>query len=200
MRKLNLFTTFFNHPDPNRAHELHYCKTKNNGNYRISNVIDVKKGGRPTFNDFFKATQAKQYAHDINIIANSDIVFDETLDLVRDYEWDTNICMALARWDMNFKSGDLRLFDRPDSQDTWIFLGGVPVLRDADFTQGLAGCDNKIAWILEQADYRVINPSKDIRTIHIHKSEQRDYIDPNTGVIERIPPPYKLIHPHKLNE
>lgn len=54
-------------------------------------------------------------------------------------------------------------------------------------------CDNAIANRLENAGYNVLNPSKDIRTFHLHNSGIRNYTSK-----DRVPPPYKLIHPHNL--
>jgi hypothetical protein len=87
------------------------------------------------------------------------------------------------------------LFDRADSQDTWIFKGGVNQVSGADFTMGIAGCDNAIAHLLEQHGYNVINPSRTIKTYHLHLTNIRNYTDISGNAIQRIQPPYKLINP-----
>lgn len=75
---------------------------------------------------------SKEYPNDINIFANSDIYFDETILHAR--YMDKNTCWALSRWDdLNDKCV---LFDRKDSQDAWVFVGEVKKLNYADFTFG----------------------------------------------------------------
>ena len=52
-------------------------------------------------------------------------------------------CLALTRWDIINKVDYIKnsnLFDRPDTQDTWIFKGAVPQINGATFTLGTAGC------------------------------------------------------------
>jgi len=111
--------------------------------------------------------------------------------------------LSLTRWDVkadnvfntNNHVDSSVLFDTPDSQDTWIFMGGVPQISGADFTLGKAGCDNSIAYMLEQSGYNVLNPSRTIKTYHLHLTNIRNYTDVVGHAIERIQPPYKLLYP-----
>ena len=118
--------------------------------------------------------------------------------IISDYLINNKTCLALTRWDISdkddYKNGAV-FFDRPDSQDTWIFRGGIPQMAGAEFGLGLCGCDNSIAYMIEQCGYNVINPSRTIKTYHLHLTNVRNYIDVVGQVIERIPPPYKLLHP-----
>jgi hypothetical protein len=57
-----------------------------------------------------------------------------------------------------------------------------------NFTLGMRGCDNRIAAEFEIAGYRVSNPSKSIRSYHVHNSGIRNYT--TTDV---IPKPYLTI-------
>lgn len=152
---------------------------------------------RPTYNDYFLITRNDSAQDDLNIISNTDIFFDETLKKVKDFHWKNKYCLALSRWDtIDFTEKGARLFNRADSQDVWIIKGSIPHIQDADFTLGVAGCDNKIAWLLNNSGYEVINPSKEIKTYHLHLSDIRNYIVNN--YIERIPPPYLQVHPSML--
>jgi len=49
------------------------------------------------------------------------------------------------------------------------------MVEGANFTQGVPGCDNKIAYLLQEAGYVVTNPSTTIKTYHLHLSGIRHY-------------------------
>jgi hypothetical protein len=57
---------------------------------------------------------------------------------------------------------------------------------------GIAGCDNRLAYELQEAGFQVYNPSKTIQTFHLHDIPIRTFVE---NVIERIPPPYLLLPP-----
>jgi hypothetical protein len=125
----------------------------------------------------------------INILANSDIYFDETLSLAQDIKEGEVYC--LSRWDKT--DSGIKHLNAWDTQDAWIFRGKMNV--DANFDLGTPGCDNRIAYVLQKAGYKVLNPSCSIRAIHVHQSNHRTYTD-----AQRLPPPYLLLNPHKINE
>jgi hypothetical protein len=185
----------------------HLLEFTNNDNGKIIPIITEK---RPTFNDYFAITKKLFNSDDnINIISNLDVIIPheslsqiENADIhkvVLNYFPNISTCLALSRWDVANKSEDFKngavLFDRADSQDTWIFKGGVNQVLGADFTMGIAGCDNSIAHLLEQHGYNVINPSRTIKTYHLHLTNIRNYTDISGHAIQRIQPPYKLINP-----
>jgi hypothetical protein len=129
---------------------------------------------------------------EISIIANADIYFDEeSIRLIKRYIR-PNVCFAISRWDVS-KDGQVRLFNRHDSQDVWVFQGNVPQMEGADFTLGHWGCDNRIAHIIQANGYELINPAHTIKAYHVHHSGVR------TASIEtKVPPPYKLVKLIKL--
>jgi hypothetical protein len=102
-----------------------------------------------------------------------------------------NACLALSRWDVG-EDGKAVLFERGDSQDTWVFRGHV---REAngDFPLGAWDCDNKIAWELERAGFEVRNPALSLRTYHIHHCGYRSYEEdpPDFGIC----PPFRYVTP-----
>ena len=225
--KINLFTTLYIDKNKLRQNELETCVFENILNDLIDRVfvlienpsifygyksntlksiqnkleeqnpkaiaIFVKK--RPSFKDYFEKTQG--YKNDINIISNSDIVFNkESLKRLKKWNWG-NYCLALSRYDIkrvdNLYCGEL--FDRADSQDTWIKKGAFPNIPKATFTMGIAGCDNVIAHLLSN-HLTIINPSLEIKTYHLHLTNVRNYIENGKlDEIKRLPPPYKLIKP-----
>jgi hypothetical protein len=158
-------------------------------------IIPVITEKRPTYNDYFAITKNLfNGENNINIISNLDIIIpSETLKLIGNYI-NNKTCLALSRWDIqNLEKNISTHFDRDDSQDTWIFLGSVNNINLADFTLGKAGCDNKIAYLLGENGYYVINPSKTLKTHHLHLTNVRNYLNVVGEATERIPPPYKLI-------
>ena len=52
---------------------------------------------------------------------------------------------ALSRYD--WLQGAWHLFNRPDSQDAWIFHTPVKI-TNANFNLGVGGCDNKVAYLI----------------------------------------------------
>lgn len=186
LKKINLFVQVYDCGNEERQKELDYCLAENK-NLNINsvpyfNVIEIKE--RLTFNDLFKLTE--NYPNDINIIANSDIYFDETILEARFLK--PNECYALSRWD--YVNGGAILFNRKDSQDVWIFNGSVT--KDiGHYNLGVPGCDNKIAYELMTNGYSVSNPSKTIHSIHLHNTNYRTY-NPKDRLFE----PFHFIFPH----
>ncbi len=187
LKKINLFVQVYQSNNEARQKELDAClrinKELNVNGVPYFNIIEIKE--RLKFNEIFELI--KQYPNDINIIANSDIYFNETILSCR--FMNKNDCYALSRWD--YRNGLAKLFYRKDSQDVWIFNGAVNC-NGGDYHLGIPGCDNKIAYELMSNGYLVLNPSKSIHAIHLHNTEFRTY----NNQTERIPEPYHFIFPH----
>lgn len=206
---MNLFVNYYQAKDEERQKEIDFCFDKNFNNPLIDRVIIfhsknsyLTKGvvnkqewidieiDRPTYQDFFNTT--KDYPNDINIICNSDIFFDETLEHANRIK--DNEVFCLTRWEWN--DGNIIDFNRMHgapprySQDCWVFKGACR-LNDCDkvwainqetgqpseipFTLGVPGNDNFIAYKFKSVGYNVRNPSLTIKPIHVHKERQRDY-------------------------
>ena len=196
----NLFVSYFRTGDQQRDNELSECLQRNVSNPLIDKVFMIIEGDvdgkphslnekvkwlyvrvRPTYNVLFDLVRQNSDANDINIIANSDIYFDETLAAVDQIQ--PNDIFALCRWEC--ATG--QFLNRRDSQDVWI-MRGHPRNVIADFTMGIPGCDNAIADRFAKVGYSVISPSKTIKTWHLHSSDQRTY-----SVNIRVPQPYKFM-------
>ena len=176
-----------------RATELYKCFLFNK-ELTFLTIHDIQP--RPTYNDYFKVICHKigkgYFSNDdIFLIANSDIYFDETLLLANQIKHGE--VYALTRYDI--KRGQARFFDRPDSQDVWIFRGGINPIEGADFHLGVGGCDNRIAYLLNKAGYKVTNPSLSIKTYHLHESGIRTFDYKKHKV---VPPPYLTLKPISL--
>lgn len=213
-----LFINYYTDKNPSRQAELNYCVLENIKSFDhvlvIANKRDfeaIKKltGGdklispwitdrRPTYSDYFQLT--RRYKTSLNVIANLDIVIPkETLDKASAIlENNKNTCLALTRWDMT-EGLSVEFYDRTDSQDSWFFCGEVKEMPAITFGLGVAGCDNSIAYKLEQAGYNVINPSLSLKTYHNHITGIRNYLDDKGHTSYTVPPPYKTLVPTTIN-
>ena len=206
---MNLFINWFEHPDPARQEEFRFCYDKNFSSGLFENIINLQSPeNQPTYSRFFEAMA--EYPDDVNVLANLDIYFDRTLELANKIT--TRQAYCLTRWEYVTRRHHNALF-YPDegewkiipfesrnyqavpywSQDAWIVRGG-PDIKNANFSMGQPGCDNRVAWCLYAAGYQVRNPCMSIRAIHVHASDYRDDAR-NKYSVER---PYKKVYPERL--
>lgn len=179
---------------------------------RVSELVEVWKrsdglfthathpGGRPTFSDLLTLCRPGM----VNVIANADIFFDAKgvaqithfyAALTEEHRYKT--ALALSRWDMR-PDGTSVLYDHPDSQDVWVVYG-LPNPINIPWPLGVPGIDNRVAWELINAGFKVLNPSKTIRTYHLHEVRWRSYEQvASPRLIERVPPPYSYAKPVTL--
>lgn len=203
---IRLFKNYYIDPDPSRDEELVEVRRRDQHNPLIGDIAVVE--GRPTFADIFRRVNEADdrtvmgAAFDVNIVANSDIYFDDSLsgpglDLMQPTD-----AYALTRWEEMPEGITLKCDDkgvpRIDSQDAWVFRGPIrqEAIDKSDFLPGVRGCDNRLCAVLAEAGYNVSNPSKSIRAIHLHRTEVRHY----TRSSPFVPKPYLLIPPHELGE
>ena len=197
---MNLFVNYFKHPNKDRAAEIDSALTANLNNPIIENVIVLGKDDpvehkkirriqtedRPTYQDFFDLTREYE---GVNIVANSDISFDESLSKANPTD---RVCYAITRTEM-YRGGLCRFEFRNRNckpqfaQDVWMFRGGCKVndarrvmsmkssggYEEIDFCMGIPGCDNVIAHKLKRAYAAVLNPRDHIRCIHHHQQDLR---------------------------
>ena len=142
---------------------------------------------------------------EIVIIANADIAFDSSIEIVKRENLKGKV-FSLLRYEI-LPNKQLELFgtDRSHplyhpsilhggSQDSWIFETPLPEITEStDFCMGVNLCDSKINWVFSQAGLKVSNPCLSIRTIHYHKSTTR-----NRSSYE-LPPPYVTPSPYSLS-
>lgn len=165
---MNLFINTYTDKNPERDKELQLCLDWNKMNNPSANVYELV--GRPTFKEVFNVINSVTDRDSINIIVNSDIYLPENF--VCNPE--PGECYALSRWDIQ-PDGSAVHYNNSGSQDTWIFRGAIRMVEGANFTQGVPGCDNKIAYLLTEAGYKVTNPSTTIKTYHLHLVDSRKY-------------------------
>lgn len=211
--KTTLVTTYYQSKNKLRKFEMVQCLIENCHNKLIDEiivlvdehikVIPIRSSkvrfinvlGRPTYQTLFSI--ANQFGGQYKIIANGDIFFKEQDIKNIHSNLKKHESYALSRWDIS--SGGARHWNHWDSQDAWIFNGEIRK-GNYEYEMGVAGCDNKIAYAIECAGYKVSNPSKTIRSYHLHKTGSRTYMNENGEVLFRLPPPYTLITPTFIGE
>ena len=193
--KAILATQIYDLKNQSRFKEILDCLYRNSGLTAINNIIlfinpkqlydYVPKNDRIiylypekhiTFKECFNQLEiAKKRLYPkedcLLITANSDIFFTNADISIAMSNITEHQAYALSRWDIKHDGKHL-LYDRRDSQDTWMFKNMIK-LGQYDIELGRPGCDNRILYELEKAGYEVINPSKTIKTFHqhIHKSD-----------------------------
>ena len=175
---IKLFTTYYDEQNPQRRSELRTCLKKNSRCKSISkiyvlsevekddfllknNVKFIEVSRRPVFKDFINIVNSVTSEGDINIISNADIYFDRSLDILAGILL-KNCSFALTRWDVG-TDGRTRLTELSNSQDSWIFQGSIRGI-EGNFPIGVPGCDNRLAYEIRKAGYRLSNPSISIKT------------------------------------
>ena len=209
---INLFVNFYNDNNSLRQKEINECLSRNIANPMIDRIYLVVESnavhfygmdtfqkteivicnGRPTFSFLFNLANTTATDDDTSIISNSDIYFEEYDVSLISCCLKPDSCFVLTRWNRE-TNGSLHLFDRPDSQDSWAFKGPIKNIGNCDFTMGKPGCDNAIAERIEAAGYHVLNPSRDIKSIHVHNTGIRNYDHFDSSQIIGLP--YRYIHP-----
>jgi hypothetical protein len=185
---IRLFYNYYEDKNKTRKKEVDFCLQKNLENPYI-NVIIIETAEKPTYNMFFEKINDITKDDDINIICNSDIFFDDTINLINNMK--QKEVYALSRWDW-INENNIKLFNRQDSQDTWIIKGKAENIV-GNFTLGKRGCDNRIAYEFKNAGYKISNPSLSIKTYHVHNSGIRNYTHHDS-----VPEPYLLVELSKL--
>jgi len=213
-----LITSYYKSNNKDRQNEIDECIKKNIENPLISNIyllndktynakilkndkikqFNIIKDKKLLFKDAIEFINS--YCHNENVIlSNTDIYFDETLELLDDYDL-TNKVLCLLRHDVK-KDGTVDIFrhfnePRWDSQDTWIFKSPLKIdIHELNFSFGTLGCDNMFASKLYDQEYQLYNPSYSIKIYHLHNIDERNY-----NIDDRVHGNYCLIKPHHLDE
>lgn len=137
--------------------------------YNHPKVVNIKTTRRPTYQDFIDV--ANRNKSDYTIIINSDLYTDATLNWLDKIDMSSTM-LALCRYDLHRNIPKLEAYSW--SQGTWIFKDKIN-LTGMDFPLGLPGCENRFAFEAEKQGYKVYNPAIDIRTYHLHASNERTY-------------------------
>ena len=157
----------------------------------LKNKVDIVKVKRqPTYGDYFNYIN-EEYYNWICVLGNLDIMYTDSIITVHEYIDDDTV-IALSRYEINPDNSLTPMTGGEGSQDTWIFKSKIRVDNMAsNFTMGIGGCDNRIAYEL-QKNYKVINPCSQIISMHMHRSNIRTW---DTQPILNLAEGYSLINP-----
>jgi hypothetical protein len=188
---IRIFQEHYTDKNAQRQKELELCWSINKDLNSNNGYHYIAIESRETYAEkIARANRFVQDVLDISIICNSDIYFDkECLELIA-WNLKAGQVYALSRWDVD-RSGTATHFDRPDTADVWCWRGRMRTLEYADFHLGKRGCDNRIAHEFKKAGYEVKNPSKTIKTYHLHNTGVRNYS--MRGSEDLIPQPYLMV-------
>lgn len=202
---ITLFGNYFKHDNDGRHQELITCLGRNLSHPLIDRLVLIRQPevkqesfahpkitwveldcskfryNRPRFQDYFQVSNRFcTDPHDISIIANSDIYFDDTLRLLIQANLE-GVALGLSRWDGKMTT---------DGQDTWIFQGRIRPIQQAHFPMGISSCDWRIAYLIRKAGYKLCNPCCSLHTHHLHTNHRNTI---NHG--RKIPGPYERLTP-----
>lgn len=147
-----------------RNAEMAAALDRNRNCRAISMVHEITDPPRPTLRQLFTISKSLIGWNDVVIIANSDIYFDETAELLNHVGYGE--CFVLSRYEG--EQSEEFCANVEGSQDAWVFRGPPPDVA-ADFPLGTPGCDNRLAKLLQENGYTVYNPSISIKSHHLHE-------------------------------
>lgn len=141
-------------------------------------IVIISVGIKPKYNDFFNYI-LNNLNDKICMITNSDIYL---------FQWDINlinrlkneqICYALTRYeyDMSYPL----IVNYCGSHDCYIFnskfINKKIINEHTNFYQNIPGIESHIIKSFCDNNFQVFNPCKQIKIVHLHKSELRNYSD-----------------------
>lgn len=195
--EIHLYIQYFKHKNKLREKELNYCTKHNIKNTAFDKVhillekeedrqdwmnnpkVVVKNfGKRMTFKDFVEyANEQNSIQNNIHVLTNLDMFFDNDILKLKLSNIDNHL-VSLTRWNIDVATKKATFFNVNCSQDTWIWKGVVDLnLFDLDYYLGEPGCDNSVCGEFHEAGYKVINPSLDLKSYHLHQDTTRNYSD-----------------------
>lgn len=215
--KLHVFTQFYRPKDDQRWAEVLACLEKNASNREIDvlhvlferqsdlehiehktpNINFMPLEDRLNYGMWLRLTQDLDQG-DISILINSDIYLDTTVRVLKETHAaliENQVFLALTRYN---PVGPLFLLNKNPhwTQDVWgVVAPGKPyhpaLLQETAFNLGQPGCDNKIAYVMHSYGFRVSNPCRQWRTIHLHADETRRY----DGRADKLIGLHAFVHP-----
>ena len=218
---LVLIQQYYKPPQAARAKEIEKCLMHNMENPLIDTIYlfieskDIKLPSHPNSNKVILIYKKSRitYADCIELIQNrvgkGKMVAFANADIYLDDSWSSlwsvdmhDVFLALLRWEEEGSQGQPELYGpRSDSQDTWVIHSDSVLDRKWSLDPfriqfGVAGCDNAILVEFLRNKFRIVNPAMSLRTMHVHKSQIRNY-DPK-DIVDR--PVYMHVDPNGIHE
>jgi hypothetical protein len=186
-----LLSQWYEPEDPARLAELRRAR-KTNAESGLFKDIVYLNGSKTdwAYGDFFEYA-AKHFYGEVCVVANTDIEFDETLRHLAE-NCKKGRLFALARWENDTSPNMLGHFSGSPSmaghyrffsgtQDSWVFLGGGLPAISKKIPLGFPGCDNLVAGWAAKSGCEVYCPSLEVKTWHVHESQDRPAREPIGG-------------------
>lgn len=139
-------------------------------------VVRVKE--RPKYSDWVSLSESLPEGT-ISLLANSDIYFDDSLVRLSSAISDDSTFMALSRYDPD--GNDWKIRSNPHwTQDTWGYRVARSkinhnFLRSLSVPLGVPRCDNKVAYAFAIRGWKIVNPCRFVRSVHVHDTNERGY-------------------------
>ena len=132
---IRLVTSYYKDKDVDRQKEIDECLSFNVNNPHIDEILllceslppphpklKIIESNRPTFKDFLSHINKISGKEDINILSNTDIFFDGSLNDLKQFPIEGKV-LCLLRWERNKEGKSEIKIKRSDCQDSWVFKG-----------------------------------------------------------------------------
>lgn len=178
-----LVVPYFEPPDTERKEELRVCLKRNLQLFSEVRLLpEGPNGERQTYAQAWDAGTE----HRLVVVANSDIEFDSSIELLTQLDVGTLACVTRHEEDGSLYYGGKW------SQDVWAWRNPSEFRPDPSLRFGDYGSENRLAHDARAAGMRVVNPSLSIKCTHRHKSR----VSSRVVLRPKLPGRYLLVEPH----
>lgn len=199
-KEIFLITSLYNETNMVRLNEFMISLNFNLKNHNIKEIIvfyDVSNGSNIFLNELFKNHKItiiridnrptyKEMSdviplNEIGIICNADIIFDDSLENIFNYNLRSNI-IGLTRWDFISEETAIPRLQNEEvmtsSVDSWIIYNNKKLNDDFnEIRLGTWECDGNFIKLCEKNEINYISECFNIKSYHIHFSNNRNYVD-----------------------
>jgi hypothetical protein len=158
--------------EPNKMEDMNYITTKY---FKVSQRSSEKQDGVTPY--ALALTRWEWWPHERSAKLLHSHPFsshDDASQALKEDEFITNNCSPWSP--LCLYGGEMRYIPRADSQDGWLFQASDVTLLTMNkklnqllkFKIGTPRCDNRLAQLLHEAGFTVINPSLHMKLLHFH--------------------------------
>ena len=188
---INLVSQWWTPECQQRAAEIKECRSANESSGLFSECVYLDGSQSSlTYKGMFEEC-ADRFPGQLCVVANTDIIFDETVLLLNDLVSEKDF-VALTRWDSPVSPrmighilhvpkthgpidkqhyDDYCLFS--GSQDSWAFIAGDGVRSAPEVVLGMQACDQVVAAWAVISGMRIVDPAITVRSWHRHATFAR---------------------------
>jgi hypothetical protein len=139
-------------------------------------IVIIEIGKKPKYSDFFNYI-VNNVKDEICMITNADIFLYEMNDKLIENLQETKIAYALTRYEYDMTHPLIDYYQ--GSHDAYIFnskfIDGTIINEDTNFYQNFPGIETHIIKALCDNGFKVYNPCRQIKIVHLHQTELRKY-------------------------